>query len=40
MMNCENSKIDLLWIIVLGLIFIFGTGRGTPVEGAPTIIIS
>lgn len=30
MKNCKNFEINLTWIILLGLVFIFGTGRGTP----------
>ncbi|WP_300295953.1 hypothetical protein [Anaerosolibacter sp.] len=38
MSNSEGFKIDILWIILLALVFIFGTGRGTPGSGAPIII--
>ncbi|WP_278279845.1 hypothetical protein [Thermotalea metallivorans] len=34
----EDLKVDLVWIILLGLVFIFGTGRGKPGQEAPIII--
>ncbi|MBB6214087.1 hypothetical protein HNQ80_000156 [Anaerosolibacter carboniphilus] len=38
MSNAEDFKIDFLWIILIALIFIFGTGRGTPGPAAPIVI--
>ncbi|MFT9494470.1 hypothetical protein [Anaerosolibacter sp.] len=38
MSNSEDFKIDILWIILLTLIFIFGTGRGVAGPEAPIII--
>jgi len=38
MKNSKNFEIDLTWIILLGLVFIFGTGRGIPQDVEPIII--
>lgn len=37
-MSKDNCQIDLTWIILLGLVFFLGTGRGVPEEGSPIII--
>ncbi|MFZ5965700.1 MAG: hypothetical protein ACOYVK_00785 [Bacillota bacterium] len=34
-----DSNVCLLWVIVLGLVFILGTGRGVAEPGEPAIII-
>ncbi len=36
----ENFKVNILTIIVVLLVFIFGTGRAAPSQLAPEVIIA